>query len=123
MGRCFGNKFCNIIQEDTIDQLLLPVPCPAVHANFEHILLPYGPVADFTGRNWPRSMAKPAILSAVKLFMGLEERRDAMNRQINDGMKCFPKRPRTQRKPGSCGRVISEYCRDPGNWRKRLWRR
>lgn len=73
--------------ECTIDEMLLPVPCLAVNANFEHILLPYGPVADFTGRNWPRSMSKPAILSAVKLFMGLEERRDAMNRQINDDME------------------------------------
>ncbi len=29
-------------------------------------------------------MSQPAILSAVKLFMGLEERRDMMKRQIND---------------------------------------
>ena len=68
----------------TIDQILYPSPMPAVKANFEHILLPYAPIADFTGRSWPRSMSQPAILSAVKLFMGLEERRDMMNRQIND---------------------------------------
>lgn len=68
----------------SIDRLLFPAPEAAVNANFEHILLPYAPVADFTGSHWPRSMAKPAILSALKLFMGLEERRDAMNRQIND---------------------------------------
>ena len=42
------------------------------------------PIADFTGRSWPRSMSKPAILAAVKLFMGLEKRRDAMNQQVND---------------------------------------
>ncbi len=68
----------------TIDQILLPAPVPAANANFEHILLPYAPIADFTGQRWPRSMSKPAILSAIKLFMGLEKRRDAMNRQIND---------------------------------------
>ncbi len=68
----------------TIDQIIYPSPMPAVKANFEHILLPYAPIADFTGRSWPRSMSQPAILSAVKLFMGLEERRDMMKRQIND---------------------------------------
>lgn len=68
----------------TIDQLLFPAPVPAVKANFEHILLPYAPIADFTGTRWPRSMSKPAILSAIKLFMGLEKRRNAMNQQIND---------------------------------------
>lgn len=68
----------------TIDQILFPAPVSAENANFEQILLPYAPVADFSGKNWPRSMSKPAILSAVKLFMGLEERKDAMNRQIND---------------------------------------
>ncbi len=70
--------------ECTMDQIFFPAPMPAVNANFEHILLPYAPVAEFTGRTWPRSMSKPAILSAIKLFMGLETRRDAMNRQIND---------------------------------------
>lgn len=68
----------------TIDQILFPAPMPAINANFEHILLPYAPIADFTGRTWPRSMSKPAILSAIKLFMGLENRRDAMGQQIND---------------------------------------
>lgn len=68
----------------TIDSILFPSPMSAANANFEHILLPYAPVADFTGMTWPRSMSKPAILQAVKLFMGLENRRDSMNRQIND---------------------------------------
>lgn len=68
----------------TLDQLLFPAPTPAANANFEHILLPYAPIANFTGTSWPRSMSKPAILSAIKLFMGLETRRDAMNQQIND---------------------------------------
>ena len=68
----------------TIDQILFPAPVPAPGANFEQTLLPYAPIADFSGRRWPRSMSKPAILSAIKLFMGLEERRGTMNRQIND---------------------------------------
>ena len=68
----------------TIDGILFPDSRPAVNANFEHILLPYAPIADFTGRSWPRSMAEPAVLSAVKLFMGLEKHMDSMNRQIND---------------------------------------
>ncbi len=68
----------------TMDQIFSPAPMPAMNANFEHILLPYAPIAEFTGKSWPRSMSKPAILSAIKLFMGLETRRDAMNRQIND---------------------------------------
>ena len=68
----------------TIDQILFPAPVPAPGANFEQTLLPYAPIADFSGRRWPRSMSKPAILSAIKLFMGLEERRDTMNRQVND---------------------------------------
>ncbi len=69
----------------TIDAILFRnTACPAANANFEHILLPYAPIADFSGRTWPRSMAYPAMLQGVKLFMGLEEHRDPMGRQIND---------------------------------------
>ncbi len=69
----------------TIDAILFPDNArPAANANFEHILLPYAPIADFSGRTWPRSMAYPAMLQAVKLFMGLEEHRDSMGRQLND---------------------------------------
>lgn len=70
----------------TVDQILFPAPVPAANASFEHVLLPYAPIAGFSGRGWPRSMSKPAILSAVKLFMGLEERRDLGKQQINDDM-------------------------------------
>ncbi|MCI9552887.1 MAG: helix-turn-helix domain-containing protein [Acutalibacter sp.] len=69
----------------TLDDILFPDAVrPAANANFEHILLPYAPIADFSGVTWPRSMAYPAVLSAVKLFMGLEEHKDPMGRQIND---------------------------------------
>lgn len=68
----------------SLDGILFPGSQPSANANFEHILLPYAPIADFSGRNWPRSMAFPAVLAAVKLFMGLEKQRDSMGRQIND---------------------------------------
>lgn len=68
----------------SIDDILLPTNPPSSNANFAHILLPYGKIADFSGRKWPRSMATPAILSAIKLFMGLENHVDSQNRQIND---------------------------------------
>lgn len=69
----------------TLDAILFPDSVrPAANANFEHILLPYAPIADFSGAAWPRSMAYPAVLSAVKLFMGLERNRDSMGQQLND---------------------------------------
>ena len=68
----------------TIDEILLPPMVGSANANFEHVLLLYDEIADFSGKTWPRSMAIPAILSAVKLLMGMEERRDAQNRQVND---------------------------------------
>ena len=68
----------------TIDEILLPKDITPIHANFEHILLPYDEIADFSGRNWPRSIAVPAVLSAIKLFMGLESRKDSVKRQMND---------------------------------------
>ncbi|MDE6608201.1 MAG: helix-turn-helix domain-containing protein [Lachnospiraceae bacterium] len=72
------------ILDVTIDEILLPTGMIPVNANFEHILLPYDEIADFSGRKWPRSIAWPAILSAIKLFMGLECHKDAGKRQIND---------------------------------------
>ena len=72
------------ILDVTIDEILLPKDITPIHANFEHILLPYDEIADFSGRKWPRSMAWPAILSALKLFMGLESHKDSGKRQIND---------------------------------------
>ncbi len=68
----------------TIDEILLPTENSVMDANFEHILLPYSNIADFSGKKWPRSMAHPAILSAIKLFMGEENHRDSQNRQLND---------------------------------------
>ena len=68
----------------TIDEILLPTDSAPANANFEHILLPYDEIADFSGRKWPRSIAHAAILSAIKLLMGLECNKDSMKRQRND---------------------------------------
>lgn len=68
----------------TIDGILLATGNVPTNANFEHVLLPYEDIAEFSGRKWPRSMAWPAILSAIKVLMGLEDRKDAVNRQLND---------------------------------------
>ncbi|MBD5453507.1 MAG: helix-turn-helix transcriptional regulator [Lachnospiraceae bacterium] len=68
----------------TIEEILLPKGIAPINANYEHVLLPYDEIADFSGRKWPRSMAWPAILSAIKLFMGLEWHKDSGQRQMND---------------------------------------
>lgn len=68
----------------TIDEILFPTDMIPANANFEHILLPYDEIADFSGRKWPRSIAWPAVLSAIKLFMGLECHKDSGKRQLND---------------------------------------
>lgn len=72
------------ILDRSIDEILLPSEHSAINANYEHILLPYAEIAEFSGKKWPRSIAKAAILSAIKLFMGLEEHRDSQKRQLND---------------------------------------
>lgn len=72
------------ILQVTVNDILLPMGETPANANFEHVLLPYEDIADFSGRKWPRSMAQPAILSAIKLLMGLECRKDISNQQLND---------------------------------------
>ena len=52
--------------------------------NYEFTLLPYAEVNRYTGTGWPRSMAFPAMLSALKLFLGLEETKTTKGRQINN---------------------------------------
>ncbi|MBE5961596.1 MAG: hypothetical protein E7256_09480 [Lachnospiraceae bacterium] len=53
-------------------------------ANYEFTLLPYAEVDRYTGTGWPRSMAFPAMMSALKLFLGLEEKKTGKGRQINN---------------------------------------
>lgn len=68
----------------SVDNILHPEYYHINRPNYIHMLLPYADVAPYTGAWWPRSMAFPAVMTALKLFMGLEERRNYNNHQIND---------------------------------------
>lgn len=52
--------------------------------NYEFTLLPNVPVSEYTGLKWPRSILYGSLFSALKLFLGLEERRDYHGKQVND---------------------------------------
>ena len=52
--------------------------------NYEFILKPRIPAAEYSGAEWPKSISSASVLTAVKLFFGLEQRMDHKNRQIND---------------------------------------
>ncbi len=68
----------------SVDNILHPGEYQNKKPNYIHMLLPYADVDPYTGAWWPRSMAFPAVMTALKLFMGLEERRNFNNHQIND---------------------------------------
>lgn len=57
----------------TIDNILSPISNVNTISkpNYAHMLLPYKDVDPYTGSWWPRSMAFPAVMTALKLFMGL----------------------------------------------------
>ncbi|MDE6845308.1 MAG: helix-turn-helix domain-containing protein [Lachnospiraceae bacterium] len=52
--------------------------------NYEFIVKPRIPVADYSGPEWPKSISIASLSTALKLFLGLEQRRDSRNCQIND---------------------------------------
>ncbi len=52
--------------------------------DYEFLVKPRLPVADYSGPEWPKSISSASFLTALKLFLGLEQRRDGKNRQIND---------------------------------------
>ena len=52
--------------------------------DYEFLIKPRVPAADYSGPEWPKSIAAASLLTALKLFFGLEQRRDSKNRQIND---------------------------------------
>lgn len=52
--------------------------------NYEFLVKPQVPAAGYSGPEWPKSIASASYLTALKLFFGLEQRRDSQNRQIND---------------------------------------
>ncbi len=68
----------------SVDTILLPDEHAIHHKNYIHTLLPYQGVDPYTGAWWPRSMAFPALMAALQLFMGQQQRRNANNHQIND---------------------------------------
>lgn len=66
---------------------ILSFPSKVLHDsnfNYEFIVQPRVPVADYSGSQWPKSIALGSLFTALKLFYGLEKRRDHQNRQMND---------------------------------------
>lgn len=69
----------------SIDSIIKPKPHEyQANYNYEFIALPKTPVGDYTGSEWPKSIAYSSLLTALKLFMGLETRMDSQGRQMND---------------------------------------
>lgn len=70
----------------SVDGILDPASCVLknIDFNYEFIVKPRIPVADYSGPEWPKSISSASALTALKLFFGLEQRRDSQNRQIND---------------------------------------
>ena len=70
----------------SVDRILDPSSCVLRNMDFDYEFLvkPRIPVADYSGPEWPKSISAASLLTAIKLFFGLEQRRDRKNRQIND---------------------------------------
>ncbi len=79
---CEISRFFNC----SADRILDPSSCVLrdMGFNYEFLVKPRIPVADYSGSEWPKSISFASLLTAVKLFLGLEERRDTKGRQIND---------------------------------------
>ncbi len=70
----------------SVDMILDPSSCVLrnMDFNYEFVVKPRLPVADYSGAEWPKSISSASFLTALKLFFGLEQRMDSQNRQIND---------------------------------------
>ena len=70
----------------SVDRILDPSSCALRNMDFDYefIVKPRIPAADYSGPEWPKSISSASLLTAVKLFFGLEQRMDNQNRQIND---------------------------------------
>lgn len=70
----------------SVDRILDPSSCVLRNMEFDYEFLvkPRIPVADYSGPEWPKSISAASLFTALKLFFGLEQRRDAKGRQIND---------------------------------------
>lgn len=70
----------------SVDRILDPSSCVLRDMDFDYefIVRPRIPTADYSGPEWPKSISSASVLTALKLFFGLEQRRDSQNRQVND---------------------------------------
>ena len=70
----------------SVDTILDPSSCVLrnMDFNYEFVVKPRLPVADYSGVEWPKSISTASFLTALKLFFGLEQRMDSRNRQVND---------------------------------------
>lgn len=70
----------------SVDRMLNPAASVlrSMDFNYEFVVKPRIPVADYSGPEWQKSISAASALTALKLFFGLEQRRDNKNRQIND---------------------------------------
>ena len=70
----------------SVDRLLDPSSCVLCNIDFDYefIVRPRIPAAEYSGHEWPKSISLASLFTALKLFFGLEQRRDSQNRQIND---------------------------------------
>ncbi|MBD5115885.1 MAG: helix-turn-helix transcriptional regulator [Ruminococcaceae bacterium] len=70
----------------SVDSILDPTSCVLrdMGFNYEFLVKPRIPAAEYSGPEWPKSISSASILTAVKLFFGLEQRMDSKNRQVND---------------------------------------
>ena len=70
----------------SVGGLLDPSSCVLRDMDFDYefIVRPRIPAADYSGSEWPKSISLASLFTALKLFFGLEQRRDSQNRQIND---------------------------------------
>lgn len=70
----------------SLDRIVDPSSCVLRSTDFDYEFLvrPRSPVAEYSGPEWPKSISFASLLTAVKLFFGLELRRDINGRQIND---------------------------------------
>lgn len=70
----------------SIDRLLDPSSYVLRDMDFEYefIVRPRISVTEYSGSEWPKSISLASLFTALKLFLGLERRRDSQNRQIND---------------------------------------
>lgn len=57
---------------------------PDSSVNYEFTLLPKAPISDYSGPEWPKSIMYGSLLTSLKLFLGLEARKDYQGRQMND---------------------------------------